>query len=213
MSLNNNTQVWFLRHGKTTFDYDNCKYDQLVEMLSNSFHIPLQEEHGINFEKLPQNIDLICHSSALRAVETADLIKRHLNVEKIEPMDALREVNLDKNIIKKYEYTSIKDSRPDILKRWFNNENKAESFEESMARVKQIELFLQNRQEKNIILVTHGWFLRLLDIYFVQGKKEDIDLSDLLEATPIELGQYIKTTLKPRVNNKPNFHVSDTSST
>lgn len=188
--VNNTKKVWFLRHGKTGFDYENCSYKEFMEMLINGGHIPLMEEDsGIDFSTLPNNIDLICHSSAQRAVDTAKKLKNHLNIEKIVLLESLNEVKFDKSIIHENEFNSLKDSRLIILTRWFNNENKEESFKDSLARVKQIELFLDRRPEKNIMLVTHGWFLRLLDIYFVQGKHEDILLSDLLEVKPMALGE------------------------
>ena len=82
-----------------------------------------------------------------------------------------------------------------ILKRWYDGRNKAETFEDSLERVRKIESFLSERQEKTIILVTHGWFLRLLEVYFVQGKHTDITLEDLLETKPVPLGHCIKATV------------------
>ena len=64
-----------------------------------------------------------------------------------------------------------------------------------MARVKRIEEFLQNRQERSIILVSHGWFLRLLELYFVHGKRNNISLPDLLSVKPIALGEFVKATI------------------
>jgi len=54
-----------------------------------------------------------------------------------------------------------------------------------MARVKKIEILLSERPEKTIILITHGWFLRLLELYFVQGKHTDTDitLQDILDVS------------------------------
>ena len=198
MSHFKETHIYFMRHGKPVFDYDHCTYEEFIEMLSDGSHTPLAEDHGIDFASFPQNVRLICHSSARRALETAEKLREHLNVESVELMNELDEVKFDKNIISRHEYESIKSSQsiiPVILTRWFKNENKSERFQDSLARVKKIEKFLQNRPEKRIILVTHGLFLRLLEFYFVQGKQEkDITLSDLLEIKPFELGHFVEVT-------------------
>ena len=189
--------VWFMRHGKINFDYENCAYDELMEMLSNGSKKPLLNRHGIKFTFLPPNVELVCHSPEKRASDTAAKLKEKLEVGSVEEIDLLREVKFDKDIIEKEKYTSLEDSRPFILKRWFYNENKSESFKASTARVARIEKFLQNRQERSIILVTHGWFLRLLKLYFVNGKRNGIDLEDLLNVKPIALGQFFEATLEP----------------
>jgi broad specificity phosphatase PhoE len=113
-------------------------------------------------------------------------------------------VKFAKDIIHKHEFKSLEQIRPVILKRWYHNRNEAESFEDSFARVKEIELFLSERQEKTIILVTHGWFLRLLEVYFVQVKHTDITLKDILETKPVPLGHCIKATVarKSRVESQ-----------
>ncbi len=201
--------IWFMRHGQTIFDLENCSYDDFVEALSNGYQTPLHEDHGIDFESLPQNVELICCSPARRAEETAEKLQEHLKVGLVEKMKFLREVKFDKDIIRRHEYKSLKDSRRDILTRWFTNENKSESFQKSMARVRRIEKFLKNRQEKSIIFVTHGWFLRLMQLYFVQDKREeDITLFDLLDVEPIKLGQFVEAKLKLE-SSESNNHVAE----
>lgn len=197
--------VWFMRHGKINFNYENCTYDEFIEILSNGSQKGLAQKHSINFAAFPKNIELICHSPAKRALETAEKINEHLNVSKIQQLDLLAEVNFDNNIISKKEYKSLEDSRPLILERWFDGTNKSESFEESILRIKKIEEFLQNRKERTIILVTHGWFLRLLELYFVKNKREGIMLHDLLSVKPITLGKYVKATFNPENSNNLNF--------
>lgn len=101
----------------------------------------------------------------------------------------MRKVRFDKSIIGRQEYKSIRENSPDILMRWFKNQNKSESFQESMACVRKIEEILRHRQERSIIVVTHGWFLRHLELYFVQIKREeDILFPDLLNVKFIRLG-------------------------
>ena len=208
MNIKNETCVWFLRHGKTIFNYDNCTYDEFTEMLSKGHRTPLDEDDGIDFALFPKSVELICHSPARRAMETAKRLQKNLNVGSMKQIDALHEVKLDKDIIRKQEFKSLKDSRPHILVRWFDNQNKLESFAESIERVKEIESFLHSRQEKSIILITHGWFLRLLELYFVQDKREGITLSDLLDVKPVKLGKFVKTTFKPESSIQSKIHAA-----
>jgi len=207
INVSDNIQVWFLRHGRTCFNYDTDKYEDFVQMLCNGHDTPLDEDHGIVFDALPGRVDLVCHSPIKRAVETADVLRGTLNVGRIEQMDSLHEVYFDKNIILKSEFTNLQQIRPAILKRWYNGRNKAETFKDSLARVKEIETFLSERRENTIILITHGWFLRLLEIYFIQGKHTEITLEDILNVTPVPLGHCITATVarKERVASGPNL--------
>jgi broad specificity phosphatase PhoE len=188
-------QVWFLRHGKTPFDYDTRFYGVFMSMLCNGHETPLAEDPGIDFESLPPREDFVGYSRFTRAFETAQLLQSELYVKQIGVMPILEEVRFDKDIITEDEFESLEQIRPEILRRWYNNKNKAESFKDSLTRVKEIESFLSERQEKTIILVTHGLFLRLLEVYFVQGKHMDITLDDILETKTVPLGHCVKATV------------------
>jgi broad specificity phosphatase PhoE len=196
-------QVWFLRHGKTPFDYENSEYDDFMDMLCNGQDTPLlKQDHRINFKTLPDRVEFVAYSPAKRAVQTAEVLRDKLGVMPTEELEFLREVRFDKKIILRHEYKNLAGSRKDILKRWYDGSNKAETFEDSLARVRKIEAFLRERQEKTIILVTHGWFLRLLENYFVQGNHTPT-FDDLLKAKPVLLGHCIKATVTRKNSEKP----------
>jgi broad specificity phosphatase PhoE len=114
----------------------------------------------------------------------------------MEELELLREVRFDRDVILRQEYTSLAENRKDILERWYDGRNKKETVENSLERVRKIESFLSERREKTIILITHGWFLRLLDLYFVQGNHTPT-LDDLLNASPVSLGHCIRATIAP----------------
>jgi len=194
-NISTDIQVWFLRHGKTPFDYENSNYDDFMEMLSNGHSEPLAKEPGIDFESLPKRVDFVGYSPFIRAVETSEKLRDKLGVKSMEELELLREVKFDKDIILREEYKFLAGNRNDILERWYDGRNKKEKFEDSLERVRKIESFLSERQEKTIILVTHGWFLRLLEVYFVQGKHTDISLEDIREVKPVPLGHSIKATV------------------
>lgn len=192
-NMSTDIQVWLMRHGKTPSNYD--KYDDFIQMLSNGQSTPLAKNPGINFKTLPKQVDFVGYSPFRRAIETAELLRDKLDVKHDEVMPILHEVRFDNDIILAHEFTSLEQVRPEIIRRWYNNENKAESFRDSLTRVREIESFLIERQARTIILVSHGWFLRLLEIYFVKGKHADITLEDILEVKPVPLGHCIMATV------------------
>lgn len=194
-NMSSHVQVWFLRHGKTPFNYENPNYDDFIEMMSNGHNTPLTEDPEINFAALPKRVDLVCHSRYRRSFQTAEVLRKKLNIKLIEEQQFLDEVSFDRNIIGREEYTSLVSSRKDVLERWYSGKNSAETFEDSLARVRSIETFIRGRNEKTIILITHGWFLRLLEIYFVQGKHTNITLEDILRIQPLSLGQCFTATV------------------
>lgn len=197
-------QVRFLRHGKTPFDYENSEYDDFIQMLCNGSLTPLAEDPEIAFRSLPKRVDFVGYSPTRRAVETAEVLHDRLGVKTMKELEFLREVRFDRDIILPQEFISLAENRKDILERWYSGRNQEETFEDSLARVRKIEAFLSERQEKTIILVTHGWFLRLLEVYFVKGKHADITLDDILKARLVPLGHCIKATVarKSRVNQR-----------
>ena len=194
--MNNNIQVWFLRHGKTPFDYENSKYDDFIQMLCNGHETHLADDPEIDFKSLPKRVDFVGYSEFTRAFETAKLLQNELNVKKMKEMPILNEVSFVPNIIREKEFKSLEQIRPEILSRWYLNKNTAESFKDSLARVEKIESFISERTENTIILITHGWFLRILELYFVQGKRTNITLNDILRVNPVPLGHCIKATVE-----------------
>jgi len=100
-------QVWFLRHGKTDFNYDNSNYDDFIQMLCNGHSTPLATDHGIDFISLPKRVDLVGYSPTTRAVETAELLRDKLCAKRMEELELLREVRFDWNIILTQEYICL----------------------------------------------------------------------------------------------------------
>lgn len=194
-NLSTDTQVWFLRHGKTSFNYETPPYDDFIEMMCNGHSTALAEDPGINFEALPKRVDLVCYSPYTRAFQSAEVLRKKLTIRSTEEQKFLREVSFDRNIILREEYISLVSSRKDILERWYSGRNQAETFEASLDRVRAIEAFIRERREKTIIMITHAWFLRLLEIYFVQGKHTNITLQDILGVQPVSLGECFKATV------------------
>lgn len=141
--ISTEVQVWFLRHGKTPFDYENSQYDDFIQMLCNGHSTPLAEDPGIDFESLPKQVDFVGYSPFTRAFETAQLLSNKLDVKSMGKLKLLHEVTFDSDIILRKEYTSLAENRKDILERWYDGRNKAETFEDSLTRVREIEAFIR----------------------------------------------------------------------
>jgi broad specificity phosphatase PhoE len=183
-------QVWFLRHGKPRFNSKTDNYYDFMEMLCDGYSKALLANPEIDFKSLPKQVDFVGYSRFTRTFETAELLRNKIGVKHMEEIPSLDEVRFDKDIIGANEYISLKQIRPKVLERWYNCENKAESFNDSLTRVKEIESFLSKRSENRIILITHGWFLRILDLYFVQGNHTPT-ITDLQDVKPIPFGHSI----------------------
>lgn len=198
MNNNTNIQVWFLRHGKTPFNYEDSKYDDFIQMLCNGYSMPLAPEPAINFELLPQQVDFVGYSPYRRAIETAQILERKIEVTTMQKLEFLHEVKFDWDIIQPQEFTSLAKNRKDILERWYSGRNKKETMAKSLCRVREIEIFLgecaKDTTINTVVMITHGWLLRLLELYFVQGKQEPT-LEELLNARPVPLGHCIKATI------------------
>jgi len=82
--ISTDIQVWFLRHGKHLFDYENSKYDDFIQMLCNGRKTPLAEDPEIDFKSLPTRVDLIGYSRYTRALETAKLLRNELGAKEME---------------------------------------------------------------------------------------------------------------------------------
>ena len=107
MGISTDIQVWFLRHGKTSFDYESSSYDTFMDMLCNGHDTPLLKEHGVNFKMLPDRVEFVAYSPANRAVDTAKVIRKKLGVKSMEELDLLREVRFDCNIILELDYRTL----------------------------------------------------------------------------------------------------------
>ncbi len=162
-------------------DYGNLKYKQFMRFLLHEIDPPLaKSDNGINIKKIPEEIDVIYHSSAMRSIQSAKYIQRCLRNRDTQPRiesclaRELDEVKFSKSIISKdefKEYSGLNGSRPIVLRKWYCGINKVETFQDSISRIEKLCDFLKNSSDKNILLITHGWYLRLLYMYFKNQEK------------------------------------------
>lgn len=161
-------------------DYGNLDYQQFMRFLLYEIDPPLAEDNGINIKKLPEELDVIYHSSAKRSIESAKYVQRFFIKSGKQPKienclkKELDEVRFSKNILSKdefKEYHGLEGARPIILTRWYEGTNREETFQDSIIRVERLCNILKKSPDKNILLITHAWYLRLLYMYFKNQEK------------------------------------------
>lgn len=168
------------RFADPDIDYGNLNYKQFMRFLLHDIDPPLADKNGINIQKIPKEIDVIYHSSAKRSIESAKYVQKNFKNRDKQPRienslaGELDEVRFSKNILSKNDFNEhggLKGSRAIILKKWYDGSNEEESFQDSIFRIEKLYNFLKNSPDKNILLITHGWYLRLLYMYFKNQEK------------------------------------------
>lgn len=159
-------RLYFVRHGESTGNAQEIFYDDNKEY-------PLTEkgrQQALEQAKALENIsfDIVYASKLQRAVETADIICKHLELD-FETDSSLNEFMLGSLGGKRYsesmnEYAELADSW--ILKKEFNNKaSNGESFNDVRSRFFPfIECLIEKYKEtdKNILIVAHGGLYRMM---------------------------------------------------
>jgi broad specificity phosphatase PhoE len=155
-----------------------------------------------NIKTLPKQVDVIYCSPSKRARQTAKLIQKNLpNKPKIEYslQKYLAEVKFSEEILSKEEFNSrggLKGCRSLIIERWLKGNNK-ESIQHSLIRLKKLIQHLEDSPYENILLITHSWYLRLVNIFF---EGEHPDLRNMISVEIPDYGQMFEYNLK--INGK-----------
>lgn len=167
----------------TDTDYGNLNYRQFMRFLLHEIDPPLAKRgNGINVKKIPMEIDVIYHSSAKRSIQSAKYIQKRLTNRDKQPRiescltEELDEVKFSKNILSKTEFKQLgglKGARATVLEKWYRGANQAETFQHSIDRIEKLCDFIGRTADRNILLITHGWYLRLLYLYF-KNKEESL---------------------------------------
>jgi broad specificity phosphatase PhoE len=123
------------------------------------------------FKNIP--IDIILSSSYSRARETADILNIEINKEIIYS-DVLIERQVPTEIIGKHIKQDGVQSLYDLLRENFKKENTRhsdeENFEDLKERAGKALEFIKTQPYENVLVVTHGSFLRALLAYMIFGE-------------------------------------------
>lgn len=158
-------KIYLVRHGQSEVNAGKVR---------DSFDSPLTDKGLDQADKIADRLsnldfDLIISSTLKRAQQTAEAIAKKTNkeittsdlfVERKRPNEQLGE-SRDSSI------TIMSEEMSD--KAFLSNEKykESESFKEITDRAKQALDLLENREENNIVVVTHGMFMRVLFAYII----------------------------------------------
>jgi len=194
-------RVIFIRHGRLQspyHNYDNLTFKELSQLARGDIQPSVDKVwladrvpsfiSTIFEDSLPSSLKLF-YSPLKRAKQTANFIGRKLKVD-------------NKNMIQLNELKEIVFNLPQIIsekahkqggmvavrKAVFNSlitGNTVESLSSCFKRINTIEAKIKQINQGTVLCVTHGFFLRLLSLYFIKKIKRatEVDLTDLQEAT------------------------------
>jgi probable phosphoglycerate mutase len=157
MSEENAKQIYFIRHGESTSNASRDKGE----------HIDIRKDSNLTLEGVRQaqklagrikkiQIDKIYSSPYPRATQTADIIAKASKLD-YEILDCVHERGNDNH---KAHFKSL----------YKLNKEDGEDFESMLKRAKSTVKFIEKNPAKNIAVVSHGMFLRVLLAYIVLGK-------------------------------------------
>jgi broad specificity phosphatase PhoE len=191
-------KVFFIRHGRVfnNNDYENMNYNEFMNLMLKKVDPKLcKENHGITV--IPMEVDVIYPSRSLRAKDSAELIQNHLaRHPKIDHSigSLLDEVEFSETIISEREFMEQggwEGCRKLVLERWFTGENK-ETFQQSLARLKALRHFLLKSEFDNILIITHGIFMRVVHLFY---SNKQFTLENLLSSPRLNYGEILRESL------------------
>lgn len=162
--------VYFVRHGESESNAGDSSYKgKNGSSLTDKGRSQAEEVAG-RCEKLP--IDVIFASTMNRAQETAQIIAKRLNkdfetfpflVERRRASGQIGKPNDDPETIKIEREIEANFATPG----WRHSDE--ENFDDLKGRALKILEFLESRPEQNILVIAHGYFLRIIMACVVIG--------------------------------------------
>lgn len=161
-----NKNIYFVRPGQSTSNTANIRQGA-VSPLSLMGEI---QTHTVAERFTNIDTDIVLSSPYGRAEDTAEPIASMKNV-KMELHDNLRERRHPSKIEgKSGDDPEVKDIMNQIFEQFHDPETRhsdEEKFDEIKARAKEVVEMLENREEENIVVVTHGYFMRVIHAYVI----------------------------------------------
>jgi broad specificity phosphatase PhoE len=161
-------QIYFVRHGET-----DANANWLIQPLEQ----PLNQLGFIQADKIAERsknltFTKLLSSDQLRTVQTATAISKANNIE-IETSTLFRECTNPSHLIGlSYEDPQVKEYHQDLKDfrvdpNWRYGDE--ESFNDSLERAKKAIQYLESLEDSQIMVVSHGKFLRFILAYVVLG--------------------------------------------
>ncbi len=163
---------YFVRHGESVLNAKHIRQGK-EGGLSELGRI----QAGMTGQRLASfHFDVMLVSPFERTRETADVIAKHLKLDKpIEYLDILGERRNPKEIIGKSADDPEVTRIVDIIDRSFHEDgfrySDEENFNDLKDRAKQLLDYLTTREEKTVLIVTHSIFLKMVAAYMIHRDK------------------------------------------
>jgi broad specificity phosphatase PhoE len=175
----------FIRHSqleKPYEDYSKLNFEELNKLATCEISPSINSKSDKliqNSELLdPSKIDVIFHSNSKRGLETARLIKKLYSLKDIDLIELNQLKEVDFNIkdlvtLEEYKQTGLGSIRPRLFSAIIKSQNEnIENYQSISRRIEFIYKYLQKTEKENILFVTHGFFMRFLYLYFINGVRD-----------------------------------------
>jgi broad specificity phosphatase PhoE len=164
--------VYFIRHGETTANYNWIHQDAKTELSENG-----RKQAQFLANRLKKiNLDLIVTSTYERTKDTANIIKNEINKPLISS-DLFIEIKRPSEVEGlRYDDPKVVKIRNKIILNFHEpsfRHSDEESFYDLSDRSKKALTYLEELTEANILVVTHGDFIRCLLGQILLGNKFD----------------------------------------
>lgn len=181
-------KIKFIRHSKPAnpyTDYTKLTFTQICDLATNKFTPDIHPNTlGMILEKFThgelKKFDLILCSHSKRTIQTAKLIqsfgKKGLEIRKSEN---LKEILFDPSVLTTEKaflqrgFIEIRESLFEGMKKGLG----ADSLEKTLTRAKRLERELKQLPYKNILCVSHSFYMRALRLYFLENLKNGHEIS------------------------------------
>ena len=181
-------KINFIRHGKPAnpyTDYTKLTFTQICDLATDRFTPDIHPDSlSMILEKFTyselKKFDLILCSFSKRTMQTAKLIqslgKKRLEIRESEN---LAEIFFDPSVLMT-EKRFLRNGFIEIRKSLFEGMKKglgADSLNTTLRRVKSLERELRQLPYKNILCVSHSFYMRALRLYFLENLKKGQEIS------------------------------------
>jgi broad specificity phosphatase PhoE len=162
-------KIYFVRHGESEGNVASAIQSGEVPLTANG---KKQAEFiADRFTELP--IEVIVSSTMLRAQETANIISAKINAEVISSELLIERQHPSLQVGKKKTDSQVVESEKLIFENFGKEDYKfsdEENFADLKDRASKILDFLAQRPEKDILVVSHGFIMRIILAVIVIGK-------------------------------------------
>jgi len=170
--------IFFVRHAeleKPFSDYEKVGLDTLDALATARIDPRINKKVALkkvkelkmdHLGKIP--FKTIYHSSSTRARETAEMLASELSVPDVRPLECLDEITFSpKKLISKqqFEEQGMGILRESVFNQISEGKN-IESNKKIRQRLTELKKLCDNSQDDNILFVTHGFYMRLIQIFF-----------------------------------------------